>query len=160
MYAGIDLAAKEKNYTGICIIDEKTNVILASIVKTNKEIKKTLKAIEKWKGKNIKVIAIDAPLTKSKKDRETERLLRKKGFKPLSLKLKSMQELAKRALKLKKYFNKKNITVIETYPSAIKNKYHINEFKNKHINDAFKAALVALFYDKGKYKKIGNVYLI
>ncbi|MEM1577693.1 MAG: hypothetical protein QXQ30_02615 [Candidatus Pacearchaeota archaeon] len=148
MYAGLDLAAKEKNYSGICILNKNGKIIFIGLVKKDKEIKKFLKF--------VKIIAIDAPLTKSKKDRKTEKLLRKKGLKPLSLKLKSMQALAKRALKLKNYFNKNKIIVIETFPSAIK----IKKFKNKHINDAFKAALVALAYEKNKSKKIGNIYLL
>lgn len=60
-FIGIDLGAKNKKTTGICILEKRRNKI--HILKIENVFgKEILKEIKKYL-KNTKVIAIDAPLT-------------------------------------------------------------------------------------------------
>ncbi len=162
IYAGIDLAAKEKNPTGLAFIN--SNDIITFTLFYDADI------IEKVKYFNPDIVAIDAPM--STEDRQVDIYLRKYGA--LTLKIPSMQELAKRGMKLKISLEELGYQVIEVFPTATakilgfyrKNKiemlssfedFNINNVRNKHEVDAIIAAYTALLYEKGRCTKMNGV---
>lgn len=145
---GIDLAAKDKNFTGIAVINGKRETFL---VKTDSEI---LEVIEKERPD---LVAIDAPLSIRKPFRACERKIIKMGFHPMPLTIKSIELLAQRAILLASKI-KKNCRVIEVFPSASKKILNL-KFKgmSKHEEDALIAAETGKFYLQGKAKEVrGN----
>ncbi len=157
----IDLAAKEKNATGIAIYNEKKVFTLTAY--KNEEI---IKLIKKY---NPSYIVVDCPLTNSKKPfRYFERKLMKEGFKFLPLNMKSMQELIKRFRKLKKNFDS---VIFETHPSSVKKiikdykkffyerKISFNKPKNKDEEDAIYCLISLICYKEGNYIKFGKFIL-
>ena len=162
IFAGIDLAAKEKNITGIAIIDEER--IKTYSVHRDDEI------IEKIEGYVPSIVAIDAPM--SLKDRKVDIYLRKYGA--LSLKIPAMQELANRGMRLKGTLERK-YRVIEVLPTAtakilgfyyknkknmlsyFKGKWSVEEVKNELEMDAIIAAYTALLYADGKCIDVDGV---
>ncbi|MDI6708284.1 MAG: DUF429 domain-containing protein [Candidatus Thermoplasmatota archaeon] len=105
---GIDLAGKEKNKTGICILDG--NVPKTFVLHTDSEI------IECVKATKPDIVAIDAPFLLKPKIRKCDRELKKYGaFAPI---MKSMHELSKRGYLLAKELEKLNFKVIEVFPTA------------------------------------------
>jgi len=150
---GIDLAAKERNPTGICILKEK---VITKIVYKDEEI---LKTIEQEKPL---VVVFDAPLSIEIPFRECERELIKRGFHPLPLSLKSMQELAIRAQKLKE---KIEYVSIETFPRAVEKILNFSYekfrkyFRTKHEYDAWLCAIVGKCYLLEKYEDLEGIIL-
>ncbi len=162
IFAGIDLAAKERNITGIAIIDKEK--IEAYSVHRDDEI---IKKIEEYEPS---IVAIDASM--SLKDRNVDIYLRKYGA--LSLKIPAMQELAKRGMRIKRILEKK-YKVIEVFPTATakilgfydvkkKNmlsyfgkKFNIAKVRNEHEVDAIIAAYTALLYSKGECVEMEGV---
>jgi len=154
-FAGIDLAAREKNITGIALIYGRK--IETYSVHMNDEI------IERIEKHEPSIVAIDAPM--SLVDRNVDIYLRKYGA--LSLKISAMQELAKRGMKIKEILERK-YKVIEVFPTAtakilgfydrdkknmlsyFKNKWDVGEVKNEHEMDAIIAAYTALLFTKGE----------
>jgi len=156
-FIGIDLAAKDKNPTGIYIGDEE---IIKKIVYKDEEI---VMLIENF---SPAIISIDSPLTFKIPYREEEMELRKLGFKPLPLSLKSMYELYKRAVRIKEKVEKiKGIKIIETFPRAIEKilgfdyDYFKKYFRNKHIYDAWLCYINSKCYYFNRYIKLKNIYL-
>lgn len=158
---GIDLAAKETRRTGMCIL---TNSVRIFSVKTNYEI------ISNIKSEVPDVVCIDAPLKiVNYPYRMCERILIRMGFRPLPLTMKSMKELALRAVKLKKLFNKMSIDVIETFPRVVETilgirKEHVEKYLGITINkdeyDAYLCAKVGNLYMKGNAISICNNFFI
>jgi predicted nuclease with RNAse H fold len=147
VFLGIDLAAKEKNPTGIFAINYKGEVLEEGIVFSNESI---FKFVERNKPK---VIAIDAPLSLPVfgNVRTEERILMKKGYKLFPF-FDSMRLLAERGMMiLEKYKNK--FTIIEVCPAITAKILNIEREKNKlrrHVEDAKLAALNAKMFDEGK----------
>ncbi len=150
---GIDLAAKNKNPTGICVLNSKLSCFT---VFKDEEI---LDLINKYKPL---IVAIDAPLNIEIPFREAERELIKRGFHVLPLSLKSMQELSLRAQKL---ISKIKSKVIETFPRAVERILRFNYklfklyFRNKHEYDAWLCAIVAKLYYYGFYENLKGIIL-
>ncbi len=105
---GIDLAGKEKNPTGICIL--KGRVATTRIVHTDSEI---IAVVTKTKPD---IIAIDAPFLIEPKIRKCDRALKKYGALPPTMK--SMHALSKRGYLLARRLEKLNFKVIEVFPTA------------------------------------------
>ncbi len=161
---GVDLAAKERNPTGIAIMD-------GSKIKTltlfyDFEILNLVVHI------NPSVIAMDAPLTL--KDRYAERYLKRYGA--MSLNIPSIRLLAIRGLKLKEDFEKKGFKVIEVFPTATakilgfykRNKmemlsyfkdFSVDGARNKHEVDAIIAAYTAYLHLLGKSRTVDGVVI-
>ena len=162
IFAGIDLAAREKNITGIAIINE--GIIKTYSVHRDDEI------IEKIEEYEPSIVAIDAPM--SMKDRNVDIYLRKYGA--LSLKIPAMQELARRGMRIRRILERK-YKVIEVFPTATakilgfydmkkKNilsyfdeKFDMGEVRNEHEVDAIIAAYTALLYAKGECVEMDGV---
>ncbi len=131
-FCGIDLGLK---YSGVYIVDGNKKKVFSGRVK-NDEI---INIVKKFKPL---VVAIDAPLKEIPTSwRDSELELIKRGFKPLPLNMKSMKELTKIAIDLKKKIKRK---VIETFADADKK---ILKIKGKSdITDARACALTAYLY--------------
>ena len=175
-FIGIDLAASEKNPTGLATLEKnKKTKITTKILFTNREI------LEEIKKSKPKVVAIDAPLflplgrknlRKSKihfRSCDKELLKMKIKFFPISIG--PMRSLTKRGISLRKTLEKMKIKVIETFPGAIydilginrKNPSNLKKFikfnpkgKSIHEIDAIACAYIAKLFSEGKVRKIGN----
>ena len=162
-FCGVDLAAKEKNPTGLAMIDGKK--VRVWTIHTDEEI------IEKIIDEKPVIVAIDAPLT-TRVDRYADKYLRKYGA--LSLKIPAMMTLAKRALNLVAKLN--DTKVIEVFPTATakilgfyrKNKMEMLSFfssfilpqvKNEHEVDAIIAAYTAYLHSKGETEIVDGVVI-
>ncbi len=162
---GIDLAAKEKNPTGIALMEN--NRIECLTVYDDSQILSSIFSF------NPSIIAIDAPLTRNE-DRYADRYLKKYGA--MSLKIPSIKLLANRGLRIKEALENKGYEVIEVFPTATakilgfykKNKmemlsyfedFKIKGGKNKHEVDAIIAAYTAYLYTLGKCKEIDGVVI-
>lgn len=153
---GIDLAGKEENPTGFC-------VLRATGAKTKKLFsdKEILDEISKTKPQ---VVAIDAPLWLPPEGvawRIGELLLMKRGFRPLSLLLPSMRLLALRAKNLAQEIRKMGIEVIEVFASASEKILGLEKEKRKSKDeyDALLCALTAKAYLEGNYEDLGGIIL-
>ena len=103
---GIDLAGLEKNKTGFCILRNRTAETF--IVHTDDEIVENVKKIKP------DVVGVDAPLIYPPKIRKCDRLLKKYGAMPPTMK--SMGVLSKRGFFLAKRL--KDFNVIEVFPTG------------------------------------------
>ncbi|MBS3777730.1 MAG: DUF429 domain-containing protein [Candidatus Thermoplasmatota archaeon] len=158
----MDLAAKEKNPTGICILQK--NEISVKTVFSNNEILDTIDFV------NPTVVAIDAPLIKDTiKIRKADRLMKKYGAMPPTMP--SMTMLTQRGSRLAQRLRIQQYTVIEVFPTGsakILGFYHTkykksveqlnmhNVFNNKHEYDAYICSLTAKLYHLGKTKQVGD----
>lgn len=154
---GVDLAGKEKNPTGLCVMDEKMKLMT---VYMNQEI---IKLVE-----NSDIVAIDAPIMKGEpRMRNADRKLKKYGA--MSPKMKSMKSLTRRGSDLAEKLGKMEIEIIEVFPTAtakILKVYDKNWKKmaeklgiparNEHEVDAYLAARTAKHHLKGETELIGN----
>ena len=150
-FVGIDLAASVHNNTGVAAIQD-GKVIEAKIIQTEKEI---LDFVQKHKPN---LIAVDAPLSFPQEGayRQAEKLLRILGMQTFPLKgMKAMELLVKRAMRLAKTLHESGFTIIETFPSPLRNHFKITT-KNPHIRDAIICANVAALHLKGKTLAYGD----
>ena len=105
---GVDLAAKEKNPTGICSLNQE---IYLFTLYSNKDI------IEGVQDHKPELIALDAPLIKGKiQTREVDLYLKKYGA--LLPTIPSMKPLARRGGKMADTFISLGYEVIEVFPTA------------------------------------------
>ncbi|MEM5874432.1 MAG: DUF429 domain-containing protein [Candidatus Aenigmatarchaeota archaeon] len=170
---GIDLAASEKRPTGFCILkNNKAKTFLLFL--DNEIVSQTIKV-------KPDIIAIDAPLALPKKGkslRECDKELLKLGIKFFPINLKSMKELTKRGIRLRKIFERNGLKVIETYPGAAQDilkiprkkkgieklrkaliKIGIKGIKNKiseHELDAITSAYVGKLYLENRHTALGD----
>ncbi|MFP4051499.1 MAG: hypothetical protein ACLFVB_07150 [Thermoplasmata archaeon] len=153
MFGGLDLAAKETNITGLCIINESIELYT---VYDDDMILKLLS--------DLKVTAIDAPLTEKKVAfRDAERELMKDYGPIMPINMIGMRKLSQRGLEIK---NKLNGEVIETFPRGVEKSLEIDideldiYFENQHEYDAYLCALVAKNYYEGNYRVYGKEEVI
>ena len=152
MILGIDLAGKENNPTGLCLLESAKAKL--KIVYSDEEI------LEEIKQNSPELIAIDAPLSFG--NRLCDKQLKYLGVMPLNLP--SINLLAKRAVNLVNKIGKKEI--IEVFPTGtakILKVYSKNivEYRNnlqslinftlpaklnKHLIDAFLSSLTGFLY--------------
>jgi len=180
---GIDLAGSPKRNTGICTL-KKNNLTFCTIVHTDQEI---IGYVEK---ENPTLIAIDAPLNlppgrKSIEDKNGEhfrpcdRELLRRGIRFFPITLGPMRLLTERGIRLKRTLTARGYAVIEVYPGAAQDIWHIGRKQdgllklckgleklgvnglNKKMTgdelDAVTAALVGQFYLRGKAEVLGHV---
>lgn len=156
---GIDLAGKEENDTGLCVLIDKNIEVM--LLHSDMEI---LKKIEEVKPD---VIAIDAPFWIPKfKDRLTpwrhsEELLIKRGFNPISPTLPMMQLLANRAAHLVSVLKERKYNVIEVFARASEEIYGLSKEprKNKDEYDALICAFTGKSYLENNYENLDGVIL-
>lgn len=167
-FIGIDLGWKEKRTTGICVLDEKKNLILLKDVFG----KNVLREISPYL-KNTEVIAIDAPLTKGQgkgKMRLYEKFLstsvfRKEKVNPLPPALISkLSDFAKEIVR--KLENKGfvlGINLIETFSTLIKqicpqnflNTYRLDLCQTENQNSALICAKIAFLHSQFQTRWLG-----
>ncbi|MDN5358857.1 MAG: uncharacterized protein PWP76_700 [Candidatus Diapherotrites archaeon] len=157
---GVDLAASEKNPTGICVFEDwRTRCIT---VKSDEEI------VESIQKEAPDLVVVDAPLGTSEGPwRDGEEALIKRGKRPLPLTMESMRALAERAERLRKRWK---VKTIETFPSAFRPKIldvkmvrKVLGIHNRHERDALLCALVGRRYYHGGIQKLGKehpIYII
>ncbi|RDD52656.1 DUF429 domain-containing protein [Nanoarchaeota archaeon NZ13-N] len=155
---GIDLAAKDRNPTGICYYNKGLHFL---IVYRDEEIFRVIENLLP------EIAVIDAPLSLEKVPfRDSERELLKRGFRPMPLTIKSIRELSERAIRIKEKIEKEyGIKVLETFPRAVERilgfNFHMFKeyFRSKHIYDAWLCYLTGLFYKIGKYEDLKGIVL-
>jgi predicted nuclease with RNAse H fold len=133
---GLDLAGSDQRPTGICFL--KGNQAAVSVLFTDAEI---LEAI----GKDVKSVAIDAPLSlprgrcclrkdcacyKKAHFRRCDLELRRMKIKFFPITLGPMRQLTLRGLALKKRLEAKGLRVFETYPGAAQDLWGIPRQKD------------------------------
>jgi predicted nuclease with RNAse H fold len=179
---GIDLAGSPKRDTGICTL-KKNNITFCTIVHTDQEI------IDYVEKENPALIAIDAPLNlppgrKSLEDKNGEhfrpcdRELLRRGIRFFPITLGPMRLLTERGIRLKRALTQGSYAVIEVYPGAAQDIWHIGRKQDglsrlrkgleglgiKGLNrkmdgdelDAVTAALVGQLFLIGKAEVLGN----
>lgn len=149
MVLGLDLAGTENQKTGVCIAEKKVKDIFT--VKKDEEIIKIICEIE-----NLKVVAIDAPLSlpKGRKNideknsahfRECDIELMRMKIKFFPITLGPMRMLTKRGIELKRKIESlKNIRVLEVFPGAL---YDIFKIPRKDRNKIFEFFVKVGFID-------------
>jgi predicted nuclease with RNAse H fold len=155
---GIDLAGKETNPTGFCVLTED-----ASGIKTDVKVFYYDKdIIEGVKKENPDLIAIDAPFGFPEEGyfRESDKLLMEMGFKPLSPKFPNMGILVNRARNLIRSLE--GYIIIEVFPQATKKILGIEKERgvSKDKFDAMLCALTGKYYLEGKYEAVGPEKII
>ncbi len=184
---GIDLAGVEKKTTGFAVLKDGFNITTRPLHTDNEIIEATLR-------EKPSLVTIDAPLglpkgrccieynckcVKFGYTRECERQLFKMGIRVFPCGFAGMQKLTKRGIKLRKFFEKKGLKVIETYPGSAQDllgiprkgddhkplkkaliKYGFKgDVSRKDITpdelDAVTSALVGYLYLKGKTLALG-----
>ncbi|MFP3872600.1 MAG: DUF429 domain-containing protein [Candidatus Natronoplasma sp.] len=153
MYGGVDLAAKVENETGVCVLDSDR----INSIRTVFEDESIIHLV-----KGCSVIAVDAPLTDTRKPfREAERELMSEFGGMLPLNTSGMKKLCERAVMLKGVLESETDgIVIETYPRAVEKAMDVEEeeidFESGHEYDAYLCALTAKNYDEGRYERYGK----
>ncbi len=155
---GIDLAGKPENPTGFCILEADGEV--KTEIRILKEDSEILKAIEEARPD---CIAIDAPFWTPASGfwRRSEELLMKRGFKPVSPKLPSMQVLALRAKGIVQALRAKGFRVIEASAFATEKILQVSREPkgNEHEYEALLCALTAKFYLDKKFEDLEGIII-
>ena len=179
-FIGIDLAGSEKRETGFCILQGKK--VKTKILHSDKEI--ISETLSELQGMHDKIVAIDAPLflpsgrktieSRGPHFRVCDLELRKMKIKFFPISLGPMRMLTKRGIALREMLENHGIKVLETYPGAVYDIFHVerNDKKIKawlkrigirikprltrHELDAIACALVAQTFSKGKAMVIGE----
>ncbi len=157
LVAGVDLAVRRPS--ALCIA--KPPIVLYLAFVTNECL------VSMLSGLGVKVVAIDAPLSKPKGPwRKVDRLARRMGLKVLPPGWKGMRVLTEEGIKLKRKLENKGIIVIETFPRGVKGelRYVYTYTDDKDLGDSVKACAVAYAYVLKEAKVIkaedGVIYYI
>ncbi len=165
IFGGLDLAAKEKNPSGVAIMEG--HRIFTSTLYADSQI------LNFFLEKKVNIVAIDAPLTLNE-ERYADKYLKRYGA--MSLKIPSIKELAIRGLRMREKLEKAGISVIEVFPTATakilgfyqKKKmrmlpyfvdFEMENVKNEHEVDAIIAAYTAYLQAKGLTVEIDGVII-
>jgi len=159
---GVDLAAKESNPTGICVLDDK---IVVETVYTDREI---VERIYGYKTGEC-LVAVDAPLVSDgvAKVRLADRLLKKYGALPPTMR--GMRSLVSRAFNIVRDMRGRGYRVVEVFPIAsakilgiydkdyrvVAKKLEI-KISSKHELDAYLCALTGKLFLEGKAMTVGD----
>ena len=159
---GIDLAGRSENPSGFCVLIEEdgNNSTDTKLLYSDNDM---VSEIEKIKPQ---CIAIDAPFWIPRAPtglvspwRNSEQLLIKRGFRPLSPALPTMQQLAERASRLVRDLRAKGYNVIETFPRAAEIILGLSKEprKNQDEYDSLLCALVAKCYLEKNFENLDGV---
>ncbi len=157
LVAGIDLAVRRPS--AVCVAKPPIVIYLGFL--RNDEVEYLLS------GLGVKIVAIDSPLSIPKGAwREVDKLARKRGLKVLPPGWKGMRKLTEEGIKLKGKLEKRGITVIETFPRAVKGEWrYVHAYtEDKDLGDAIRACAVSCAYIRGEVKAVkaedGAIYFI
>lgn len=155
---GIDLAGKPENPTGFCVLEADGEV--KTEIKILKDDSEIIKAVEDAKPD---CVAMDAPfwIPPSGFWRRGEELLIKRGFRPVSPRLPSMQVLALRAKGIVQTLREKGFHVIEVSASATEKVLQASREpkSNEHEYEALLCALTAKFYLDRKFDDLEGIII-
>lgn len=155
---GMDLAGKDTNETGFCVI-EFTGKDIKVTTKSLLDDREILRETEKT---NPDIIAIDAPLSlpSSGYYRDSDSLLRQRGFNALSPMLPGMKTLALRGIMLSKILSQ-NHKVIEVFPLATEKALGLSKDRvaNAHEYDALLCALTGKKFLENSYEDLAGIIL-
>lgn len=162
IFAGIDLAALPRNQTGVCLYDGER--FEPGTLYEDEEI------LGYVREHNPRVTAIDAPLTMprgrccwddtccgTRKTRECDRMLMKRGHRVFPTGFSFMKQLTLRGKSLKERLA--GFEVIEVHPRTTMRILGPREFpeaRTEHERDACAAALTAFLYAKGECEELGD----
>ncbi|MFP4116588.1 MAG: DUF429 domain-containing protein [Candidatus Aenigmatarchaeota archaeon] len=135
---GLDLAGKEENDTGFCLLDGCS--VRTEVLKTDVEI------LEVVKGVNPDLIALDAPLgfPEDGMYRDCDEELKEKGYDVLSPNFPGMKVLVRRAKSLvEKLKTVDGFEIIEVFPRASEDNLQVRRTENL-TEDEFDALVCAL----------------
>ncbi len=158
--AGLDLAGKPENPTGFCIMSDEGSE--TKLLYSDEEI---IKNIDESKPA---CIAIDAPFWLPRAGmgriapwRNCDQLLLKRGFRPLSVAMPTMQQLAMRANSLIRQLRSKGYVVIETFPRAAEAVLGLSKEprKNQDEYDALLCALAAKSFVEKKFEDLDGIII-
>jgi predicted nuclease with RNAse H fold len=159
---GLDLAGKPENDTGFCLLitPGKEAPLGRSDIKILHNDQEIMEAIV---AAQPDVVAVDAPfyLPKGLPWRACDMALLKRGFRPLSPVLPTMQILTLRASMLVKQLRAKGYRVIEVFPRAAEIMLGLSKEprRNQDEYDALLAALVGRAYLEGRYEDVEGIIL-
>jgi predicted nuclease with RNAse H fold len=156
----LDLAGKPENPTGFCVLTDAGTE--TRLLHTDEEIVREID--------NVKpdVIAIDAPFWLPRQSfgrmapwRNCEQLLIKRGFRPLSPMMPTMQQLAERAMKLTRELRAKGYNVFETFPRAAEQVLGLSKEprRNQDEYDALLCALTGKAFLEGRYENLDGIVI-
>ncbi|MCX7972891.1 MAG: DUF429 domain-containing protein [Candidatus Aminicenantes bacterium] len=178
---GIDLAATSKRPTGICFFQEM--MISTRLIYKNREILLLIRE------KKPSLVAIDAPLSRpifsvARKEkrhlalRKCEEDLKSRRLRFLPLNFKSMKQLMRRGIHLRRKIESLGIKVIEVYPGAAQDIWKLPRSRRNSSKlllglkrfglqglrekmtpdelDAVTAAFVGYYYFLGKAEEVGH----
>ncbi|MFP4045632.1 MAG: DUF429 domain-containing protein [Candidatus Aenigmatarchaeota archaeon] len=153
---GIDLAGKPENDTGFCVLED--HKVRAKTLKSDEEV------IESLEEEEPDLVAIDAPFNfpDSGQYRESDMLLKKMGFDPLSPTFPGMKILVHRAKKLIKELERiDSLEIIEVYSRASEKIIPIqpSEDANEDKFDALLCALTGKRYLEGDYEDLSGIII-
>ncbi len=155
---GIDLAGKPENPTGFCVLEADGEI--KTEIKVLKEDSEIIKETEDAKPD---CVAMDAPfwIPPSGFWRRSEELLIKRGFRPVSPRLPSMQMLALRAKGIVENLRKKGFRVIEVSASVTEKILQVSREpkSNEHEYEALLCALTAKFYLDKKFDDLEGIII-
>ena len=163
---GLDLAGMDENDTGFClfITPDQDNPLGKCETKLLHSDMDILKEIEDARPD---CIAIDAPLWVPKQGkiampwRRSEELLMKRGFRPVSTTIPTMNMLAMRAIHLLSVLRERKFRVIEVFSQASEKIFRLSKEprKNKDEYDALICALTAKAYLEGRYEDLDGIII-
>jgi len=153
---GLDLAGKEKNPTGFCLLKinerEETEI---KLLYTDREIMEEIRKIKP------DIICVDAPLSFPSDGyfRDSDIEMKRRGFKPLSPMFPAMRLLVKRGIKLKEELG---FRCIEVFPRATEKILGLKKEMgaNKDKYDALLCALTGKYFLLGKYELVGKEIVV
>jgi uncharacterized protein len=155
---GIDLAGKQENPTGFCVLEADGEV--KTEIKILKDDSEIIKAVEDARPD---CVAVDAPfwIPPSGFWRRSEELLIKRGFRPVSPRLPSMQMLALRAKGIVESLRKNGFHVIEVSASVTEKILQVSREpkSNEHEYEALLCALTAKFYLDKKFDDLEGIII-
>lgn len=147
MIGGLDLSAKEKNPSGVCIYER----LDCRTLRKDDEITSFFGGVS--------LVAVDAPLSYETPWRDSERELIRAGYRPLPLSMGVMRLLYERASRLAT-----RLPLIETFVAPMRTPLAELLARrmgwNKHERDAFLASLAAKAYKEGVAKARGRKHPI
>lgn len=151
---GIDLAGKNENPTGYCLLED--GKVNTNKLYTNEQI------IERVRKDDPQVVAIDAPFDFPDQGmfRKSDMLLKEAGFNPLSPKFEGMKVLVNRAKTIISEL-KKDYRLIEVFPSAADKILSIKKTDemNDDEYDALLCAFTAKKFIKGEFEDFDGIIL-
>lgn len=159
---GIDLAGLETNETGFCVLDfnGKDQIQVKRLLYDREILDETDRLDSEIK---IGVIAIDAPFDWPEQGylRNSDVMLKNRGFAPLSPLFPGMKPLTRRGKMLSGILKKRGYAVIEVFSKASEKILGLDRRKaaNKDEYDALVCALTGKAYLQGKYEDLDGIVI-